>query len=559
MDNQLFTDFSTKVSHIPLPQKFTFPFYYEPHPLSIIAAQELQEYLNHQAEWKHNFGLNPNESGLIIGKMFGVLVVKDKHGRIGYLSAFSGKLANSNHHPHFVPPVFDTLDENGFYKKGEQELNVLTDEIETMENNPQYLEALEMLDEEKVKVKTEIDAKREEMRVAKKIRKERRKQGEQDLNEQQLQILIEELKKESLGRQYHFKKLSETWEQRVLEKQTIVDKYQQQINTLKETRKRKSNELQQRLFRQYTFLDAYRNQKSLLDIFSKTIHLKPPAGAGECAAPKLLQYAYNHELTPLCMAEFWWGASPKSEVRKHLQYYPSCRGKCEPILGHMLNGLSVEQNPLLKQTAHITDIPVIYEDDYLLVIEKPHEFLSVPGKTIEDSVAFRMRKKFPAATGPLVVHRLDMSTSGLMLIAKSEEVYKKLQYQFIKRTIKKQYVALLQGIVKKDNGFIDLPLRVDLDNRPQQLVCYEHGKHARTEFKVIERKNGKTRIHFQPITGRTHQLRVHAAHVDGLNCPIVGDDLYGEKSNRLHLHAESLVFTHPVSKEIIELQREAKF
>lgn len=259
------------------------------------------------------------------------------------------------------------------------------------------------------------------------------------------------------------------------------------------------------------------------------------------------------------MAEFWWGASPKSEIRKHQNFYPACQGKCQPILEHMLEGISMDDNPLLTNPAQGKSIDIIYQDEVMLVINKPAEFLSVPGKNIEDSVYLRIKQSFPKAMGPLIIHRLDMATSGLMVIALSKEAHKELQKQFIKRTVKKRYVALLAGLIKEDSGTIDLPLRVDLDDRPRQLVCYEHGRHARTEWQVIERKNNQTKVYFYPVTGRTHQLRVHSAHIKGLNTPIVGDDLYGNKNTRLHLHAETLELKHPMTKELMHFQINAQF
>ena len=331
--------------------------------------------------------------------------------------------------------------------------------------------------------------------------------------------------------------------------------FSHKINAIKENRRVKSAELQQQLFENYAFLNQSGELKSLGKIFNGN----PPAGAGECAAPKLLHYAFQHELKPIAMAEFWWGQSPKSEVRKHQQFYPACTGKCEPILAHMLAGIELENNPFLVNSAEGKELEIVFEDDYLVVVNKPSEFLSVPGKQVVDSVYTRMKQQFPDATGPLVVHRLDMSTSGLLLIAKSSEIHKKLQSQFIKRQIKKRYVALLDGILNEDNGIINLPLRVDLDNRPNQIVCYEHGKNAETHWEVVSRINNRTLIYFYPITGRTHQLRVHAAHSLGLNAPIVGDDLYGNKANRLHLHAESITFQHPITKEKMTLSVPADF
>jgi tRNA pseudouridine32 synthase/23S rRNA pseudouridine746 synthase len=331
--------------------------------------------------------------------------------------------------------------------------------------------------------------------------------------------------------------------------------FEDDINYLKELRKQKSSELQQKIFAHYSFLNTNQKTKSLGAIFENN----PPAGAGECAAPKLLQFAFAHDLKPITMAEFWWGQSPKSEIRQHKHFYPACRSKCEPILNHMLQGLNVDPNPMLDNPDAGKQITVVFEDADLAVILKPTEFLSVPGKTVKDSVFTRVQKLFPNATGPLIVHRLDMSTSGLLLIAKNENSYKNLQAQFINRTIEKRYIALLDGIVKTPHGIIDLPLRVDLDNRPQQLVCDEHGKNAVTKYEVIAIKNKQTRVYFYPITGRTHQLRVHAAHHLGLQTPIVGDDLYGIKKDRLCLHAESITFTHPTTSERMSFSVPAEF
>ena len=349
--------------------------------------------------------------------------------------------------------------------------------------------------------------------------------------------------------------MTKYWNYQLEDAKKEMQVFSDKITELKELRKQKSGELQQQLFKQYAFLNQNKKLKSIGAIFDNN----PPAGSGECAAPKLLQYALENDLIPIAMAEFWWGQSPKSEVRKHQQFYPACRSKCEPILEHMLEGIVMDDNPFLENPAEGKEIEVVFEDTYLAVINKPAEFLSVPGKNVKDSVYQRVKDLYPEATGPLIVHRLDMSTSGLLLIAKSEAIYKELQSQFIKRTVQKRYVALLEGIVTTDEGYIDLPLRVDLDNRPNQLVCYEYGKPAQTKYKVIERKEGKTRIHFFPISGRTHQLRVHASHHLGLHCPIIGDDLYGTKSNRLHLHAEEITFWHPILKENITIFEEAEF
>jgi tRNA pseudouridine32 synthase/23S rRNA pseudouridine746 synthase len=225
----------------------------------------------------------------------------------------------------------------------------------------------------------------------------------------------------------------------------------------------------------------------------------------------------------------------------------------------MLDGTAMDANLLLENLAEKQALEVIYEDDVLIVVNKPAEFLSVPGKDIKDSVYTRIKEKYPEATGPLIVHRLDMSTSGILLLTKTKEANKVLQSQFINRTIKKRYVALLDGNLAENSGKINLPLRVDLDDRPKQLVDFTHGKPAETGWKIIQKENGKTRVHFYPITGRTHQLRMHAAHKDGLNTPIVGDDLYGKKENRLYLHAEFIEFLHPATAKKMSFTVAATF
>ena len=557
--SQKFIRFKSVTDGIELPDAFTFPFYYQPHPLSLIAANELQDYLENQFDANHNFGLNEEQEGLVIGKMFGVLVVKNQANELGYLAAFSGKLANENHHDLFVEPVFDILDESGFYKREEEVVNEVNATIEALENNADYLAikaAIVALKDEETQV---IATQKAAMKEAKKIRDEHRKEYAYFVNETTKQTLLDQLNSESVKEKFLLKDMVKHFQYRSLELQEKYAVFQNEIDALKEKRKVLSNQLQQQIFENYFFLNALGEQKSLGAIFENTADMKPIAGSGECAAPKLLQHAYNNNLTPICLAEFWWGQAPKSEIRLHKQFYPACKSKCEPILGHMLEGLTVDPNPMLENPAEGKTLAIVYEDDELAVINKPAEFLSVPGKNIYDSVYARVQERYPNATGPLIVHRLDMSTSGLLIVAKNKTAHQQLQRQFIKRNVKKRYVALLDGIIQEDEGVIDLPLRVDLDDRPRQLVCYEHGKNAVTHWKVIKRTDTQTLIHFYPITGRTHQLRVHAAHSLGLNAPIVGDDLYGTKADRLHLHAEWIQVNHPVTHKKIQFQVDPDF
>lgn len=560
MPQPKFTDtfFHSLDLDVELPKQFTYPFYYKPHELSVHAAKDLQNYLESQTDFKHNFGLNTETEGLVIGKMFGVMVVKNENDELGYLAAFSGKLAESNYHKGFVPTVFDTLDENGFYKKGEAELNRLNAEIESLESSSELAKTQLGLQEAETSYHTELKVFKAKIKAKKKARNAKREAARGTLSSDAFATLLEDLKNESIHYHFRLKDLKTAWEKKIEATKHHLDSLLKPIIAIKEKRATLSASLQKRLHQNYRFLNANGVTKDLLDIF-KDAMVPPPAGSGECAAPKLFQYAYEHHLKPIAMAEFWWGASPKSQVRKHKEYYPSCRSKCEPILGHMMLGLNVETNPIQTVADYKAPLDIVYEDDYLLVVNKPHEFLSVPGKHITASVLTRMRRYLPKAKGPLLVHRLDMSTSGLLLVAKNEKTHKNLQKQFIERTVKKRYVALLDGEITQKEGVIDLPLRVDLDNRPQQLVCYEHGKPAKTKYEVVGVENGKTRIHFYPITGRTHQLRVHAAHVDGLNCPILGDDLYGKKGERLCLHAEHIEFVHPVTQEVLEVVCEVPF
>lgn len=553
-----FTSFKESVDSYTLPERFTFPFYYEPHPLCVLAAKELQKHLETQQEWQHNFGLADNEKDPI-GKMFGVLLVQNKLGKIGYLAAFSGKLAGVNHLPLFVPPIYDMLEENGFYKKGELYLNQLNKEIEKLERNHRIVELQKLLETEKELSVQSISKFKELVIESRKKRKLQRLQAEKKLDPSAYIQIKEKLAQESIKQKNELKKKTIYWQKRIQKIKRELEEITSDIALKRKYRKNISNALQKKLFDQYHFLNGKGELKSLYDIFKETPQLTPPAAAGECAAPKLLQYAFEQQLKPLAMAEFWWGESPKSAIRKHKHFYPACQGKCQAILGHMLQGMKIDENPLINLSSDGKNIEVIYEDEELLIINKPADFLSVPGKTIQDSVYHRIKMLFPKATGPLIIHRLDMSTSGLMIIAKSKGTHKYIQKQFINRNVQKRYIALLDGLIKENNGIIDLPLRVDIEDRPRQLVCYQHGKPAKTKWEVIERYNGKTKVYFYPITGRTHQLRVHSAHIKGLNTPILGDDLYGKKSNRLHLHAEAIEFKHPKTKQLVRFEIKAPF
>ena len=423
------------------PERFTWPFCYEPHPLCLLACDELKQEIER---------ICPKE-----GKMFGVLVVESE-GELGFLAAYSGLLEGRNDWAYFVPPVFDAQQPDGYFKQKEREISLCAEHKEM------------------------------------------------------------------------------------------------------------SQELQLWLFRQYRMLNANGEERDLVEIWhdyhqNPKIQKKfplPPGGTGDCCAPKLLQYAYQNKLKPICMAEFWWGPSPQSErrrvgddesgmIRHHGEFYPACRGKCKPVLTWMLQGLDVDPDPEIKGFLH-QGIEIIYEDDAIAAVYKPSGMLSVPGKADEYSVATWAKERWADSMLP---HRLDLLTSGIMLVAKTAEAYHHLQDQFAARTIKKKYLAVVEGKVESGHGVIDLPLSSDPLNRPRQIVDFENGKRAITEYRVQQTAEweGKTvtLLALYPHTGRTHQLRMHCAHQQGLGCPIVGDELYGRKADRLYLQAESIAFVHP--------------
>ncbi|MEO9966760.1 MAG: pseudouridine synthase [Reichenbachiella sp.] len=557
--DQYFTQFDQSIEGIALPDRFTFPFFYEPHALCRLAVEQLQKRLLLQTDWQHDFGIDHYVEGVNIGKMFGVLIVRNARGEIGFLSAFSGKLAEQHNLPGFVPPIVDYLQVDSFFRQGEKEIEEVTENIMALVDSREYQLAKDKLEQLKNTAELELASSKEILKNAKKSRKARREEASKTLTVEEYKAVASELEAESMKMHYECKDLKRKWKGEIAELETIFGAFEQRLASLKDRRRALSNQLQQKIFDQYQFLNIEGQTKSVCEIFETTAFKIPPSGAGDCALPKLLQYAFQNKMIPLAMAEFWWGQSPSSEIRKHGYFYPSCKGKCEPILSHMLAGMAVDQSPMLTVSTEEKRLKIVFEDDYLVVVNKPHEFLSVPGKSNADSVLARMAKQYPEATGPLLVHRLDRATSGLLLVAKTKEVHKSLQDQFLTRSIKKRYVALLEGNIDNQEGMINLPVRPDIEDRPRQLVCHEYGKPATTKYRVVKVINNRTLIHLWPLTGRTHQLRVHAAHQDGLNTPMVGDDLYGKTDSRLHLQAAALEFTHPVTGERVHLELPAEF
>ena len=538
--------FKQNIEGISLPEKFTFPFHYTPHPLTRIAAGEVRSYLSTRLDWQDEIGK---------GKMFGVLVVRTSDGSIGYLAAFSGNLAGSNMHDFFVPPVYDLLNPDGYFRKEEAEISALNRRISDISKSDSYILAKKDLEDTKLQASSFLALAKEELKRGKKERDEKRANG--NLSPEELDVLV----RESQFQKAEYKRLENSWKERLNEVEQKVKAFDTEILQLKQERKTRSAALQLWLFKQFDMFNAKGEHKDLCEIFKDTPQGLPPAGAGECALPKLLQYAYLYGLQPLAMGEFWCGMSPKDEIRHDGYFYPSCKGKCEPILKHMLVGLDVELNPLAEDLFKDTPLNILYEDEWIVAVEKPSGMLSVPGKNDLDSVQQRLRLMYPDATGPLVVHRLDMATSGILLAAKDKDVHARLQSKFETKSISKEYIAILDGVPSQECGIIDLPICLNPLDRPRQMVDFENGKPAITEYKVECIKNGQAKVVFKPHTGRTHQLRVHSAHVSGLGCPISGDELYGnpESASRLCLHASRLVFRHPVSDKEIEIVSPSPF
>ena len=529
--------FSSDIEGITLPERFTWPFHYVPHPLCRMAAEQLQEFIGSHKEWAEE---------LSAGKMFGVLVVENKMGEIGFLAAFSGNLAGSNCHEGFVPPVYDMLQPNDFFRLEETEISKINQQLKALEQSDAYREkrhAVELLKQEMQQILAyelpQLSDRKRQMQDS--------KADYADQNE--WQAMMVEINASTQRLKTHQKRLAA---EIASAEQTLAA----ELEPLRNERRNRSAALQQKLFAEFRMLNAKGEVSDLCEIFAPTPQQTPPAGAGECAAPKLLQYAFLNGLHPLCMAEFWWGASPKGEIRQHGNFYPSCNSKCKPILLHMMQGLEVDANPL--ECIAPPEPTILWEDECLVIIDKPEGMLSVDGKSGVRSVEAWCRERYPDYSGPMIIHRLDQSTSGILVLAKDKSSHKALQEQFIKRTVKKHYIALLDGTIANEEGTISLPLKLDYEHRPRQMVAAD-GRSAVTQYKVLEVCNNRTRILLQPLTGRTHQLRVHSAHSEGLNCPIVGDDIYGYGGTRLHLHAARLEFTHPHTEERIVIESKPEF
>ena len=528
--------FHSDVSGIELPKRFTYPMHYVPHELSKIAAREVMDYALKQEAWREE---------LLEGKMLGVLVVKDDDGTLGYLAAYSGNLAHNGNNPFFVPHIYNLFEPQGLFRTGEAQISKINEQIKELEDSPKKKEIESLLSNIIKHHEQEELEMRKIMESAKSKRDKRRKEGNMTAEEEAMMVKESQFMKAELKRlkKHHSKEIENINQQ--------LNDLQVTINDLKAKRKAMSEKLQNELFRLFVVRNARGESIDVATIFERRLHRLPPGGTGECCAPKLLQYAFLHDLIPVCMAEFWVGGSPQGEVRHHGHYYPACRSKCLPLMEFMLQGLNVESNPLVINHSG-NEVKIIYNDKWLIVVDKPAGMLTVPGKDDEaTSLLEIVNNMLPEGETVLEVHRLDQATSGLVVFAKTKEAQKELRQQFEQRKVHKTYLALLDGKPANNEGTIDLPLRPNPDDRPRQIVDYENGKQAITKYRVLEYRGNHTLVEFTPLTGRTHQLRVHASHPQGLGCPITGDMLYGTASDRLYLHAHTISFTHPITGEFL--------
>ena len=544
---ELLHRFARDVQPGELPSRFNNPFYYSPHRLCVVASDAVRDILSCNSD---------TAAEAAEGKMFGVLVVKDKDGELGFLAAFSGLLCGTNMLDGFVPPVYDLQSPTGYFKQEEAEISRLNRMIDETASSNEFLSVKENVSALQTAMEHDVASMREAMRAGKERREALRVAGGLSAVDEA------SLVRESQFAKAEFKRAVAVWKNRIAVYEAELKRLNEQLSLMKEERRQRSAALQEWLFGQFRVLNAYGQEKCLLDIFREHGSPMPPAGAGECAAPKLLQYAYLNGYRPLSMAEFWVGKTPTGEVRRDGCFYGSCKSKCEPILSYMLQGLDVEENALEKGGA-ISTVNVVYEDEHILVVDKPSGVLSVPGVVGGTSVQQWLRDEYLHCNELFVVHRLDMATSGLLVAAKSIEVYTRMQRMFASHEVDKQYTALLQGVPSKESGTVTLPLAPDYENRPMQRVDNVGGKPAVTHYSVMDVvcHNGMrcALVRFVPVTGRTHQLRVHAASSEGLDCPIVGDALYGTMAERLMLHASLLKFNHPVTGRTILLESKATF
>ena len=536
-----------KVLHTTIlpPSRMNNPLNYTPHPLCVMAAEEVRRMVRENAVMSSETRKS--------GKMFGVLVVETPDGNTGYLAAYSGQIAGRSNWDGFVPAVFDYLQDGGYFKTCEAEITAINKQVRLMETSEERRRLLTHLDETIAKAASEEQAYKTLMHESKVRRDSERAAGGVTPEREA------EMTRESQFQKAELRRMRRRNADTIAMAREACHRYDTSISLLKQKRRTMSDRLQEWLFHHFVMLNKDGDSRSLTDIFRTSLSASPPAGAGECCEPRLLQYAFSHAMTPKCMAMFWIGASPEGEIRHEQTYYPACRSKCKPILEWMLGKDIVKDDTFITQ--HNGDnLNIIYQDSDIIVVDKPAGMLSVPGKNDAPSVLSLLQRKMEDNIFP--VHRLDMDTSGLMVFVRNKKAQRNLQRQFETHSIVKRYIALLERKPDSEQGIISLPLSPDMADRPRQMVDYRHGKQALTHYRLCTSPStpmrrqfltvGDNLVELSPLTGRTHQLRVHCAHPDGLASPIVGDRLYGTTNHpRLCLHAEYLEFRHPTTGEIV--------
>lgn len=536
-----------KVLHTTIlpPSRMNNPLNYTPHPLCVMAAEEVRRMVRENAVMSSETRKS--------GKMFGVLVVETPDGNTGYLAAYSGQIAGRSNWDGFVPAVFDYLQDGGYFKTCEAEITAINKQVRLMETSEERRRLLSHLDETIAKAASEEQAYKTLMHESKVRRDSERAAGGVTPEREA------EMTRESQFQKAELRRMRRRNADTIAMAREACHRYDTSISLLKQKRRTMSDRLQEWLFHHFVMLNKDGDSRSLTDIFRTSLSASPPAGAGECCEPRLLQYAFSHAMTPKCMAMFWIGASPEGEIRHEQTYYPACRSKCKPILEWMLGKDIVKDDTFITQ--HNGDnLNIIYQDSDIIVVDKPAGMLSVPGKNDAPSVLSLLQRKMEDNIFP--VHRLDMDTSGLMVFVRNKKAQRNLQRQFETHSIVKRYIALLERKPDSEQGTISLPLSPDMADRPRQMVDYRHGKQALTHYRLCTSPStpmrrqfltvGDNLVELSPLTGRTHQLRVHCAHPDGLASPIVGDRLYGTTNHpRLCLHAEYLEFRHPTTGEIV--------
>jgi tRNA pseudouridine32 synthase/23S rRNA pseudouridine746 synthase len=529
---------------IALPERMPSPFdELGPHPVAERAARMLLDELR-----------KGGPGDIEEGKMFGVLVVRTHEGKLAFLRAFSGTLAGRFDVPGFVPPIFDRAARAAIEIPGERVVKALS--ARSME----YVQSVRLTTvlrdkHELVHGQNYVLRELRELHVAN--RRQRRSE----------RAAIGAAASDRDARLHDLAQLSrrDKAERRALETAQLealggfdekIRRIERRIAAHARLQRSVSRRLMQQIHDTYRLTNARGETKRLRELFTSG---EPPGGAGDCAAPKLLAYALANGFEPVAMAEFWWGAAPPGGGRVSGAYYPACREKCGPILPFLLEGIAVAPaREFSPPDASSLDLPVLYEDEWIVAVDKPAGLLSVPPrKGSRDSVLARLERRYP---GALLVHRLDLDTSGVLVAARAAWVHSALQRQFLRRTVAKRYVAVIDGDVHGNEGMIDLAIRVDVADRPRHIHDPEHGRRAITRWQVLARlADGTTRVAFFPLTGRTHQLRVHAAHRLGLGIPIRGDRLYGREAERMLLHAEAIEIDHPATGARLRIESPAPF